>query len=431
MSSGTNIAAAIADAAMTGCDCILSEDIVEEVPIGVESSNVASHSGIQSPPQLKSAPSGNKPQPNFSQVTTSSCPSLVVSPSGLFCSLHWPESLYYVIFRVKSHNSADLNDFRMHEIDRGQCYSIAWVSSNTANLEPNSSIVEEDMFAVITPYKRIDGGKKKKTGGLFSSEKETKRGMFDGCLPSMLVIKRISHDNTITEIINPGGPSDVEEVLSNGLLLCITSPCKNTNGKSDMKAVSQIEMEAILAQQNAEEKSNSVVVEKVEIPQLVTYKSQFYFIEISSQASEQATTEPSTPSKTTHQTIKTVLKLVAIGPTMPRVSSISWDTPYSSTSGKPSLMQLFSVLIDSKISIMCLSSEQLEGGAFETSLHTVAIVDPSPMPCLGCTSMKWWNGVLFCATPTDMYAVFVPTPALANTDSGKGKNKIKKLGKNI
>lgn len=449
--SSINVSSVLASSAwdMIALDAMTSfkENILDSHKISADAPNAP-----QQLPQLGRQTSQNKSlPPNISNATFSSAPIFNVSPSGMFCSIHWPESLYYVIYRMKSssmaannaQNQPSLSDLNMREVDKGQCYSIAWVTGEVpvnplgTSVDPtsldgsntlNEGIYEaEDMCVVIYPYKRIDSGKKKRFGGLFN-EKEVKRGMYDGCLPSMMVIKRISKENNVTETINPGGPNDIEEVVSGGRLLCITYQLKSS-GKADQKAVSQIEMEAILAQQNEEKSAggNSSVIAKVDVPPLVKYRSQFYLVQVTVptaitaivvNTSTDGASGTEAAAAVKHATMKKpVMKLVPVGPLMPRVSALAWDAPYATEYGGDTArnwqVQLFSVLIDSKISILCLTTDITNNGyssSSQTLLSTIAIVDPSPMSCLGCYQMNWWNGNLFVATFIDVFAIFCHNP---------------------
>lgn len=55
---------------------------------------------------------------------------------GKFCAVWWPESLYYIVVEISTQDTG-----RMREVDRGQCYSVAWT---TFTGDKNESFLESD-----------------------------------------------------------------------------------------------------------------------------------------------------------------------------------------------------------------------------------------------------------------------------------------------
>jgi hypothetical protein len=332
------------------------------------------------------------------------------SPSGKYCAVFWPESLYYVVFEMPveifGKNFSRLGN-KTKEVDHGQCYSLGWFNANRTSQDQPPLL--QDFLILVSPSKRIDATKKKKQfGGLFSKKDNTP----DGCLPPMILIKTFSEDGKVNETVCTGGPDDVHELHGGSFLVCISSLSKtNDSGASDekkKKAVSQIELEAMQAQQLAEEKASGTVVTKADdIPVHLTYKSQFYSLTATpgtkSRQSNQSTLDESSagPSLTSEDND---FVLTPVGPIMDLVTAVAWDTMRFLSPVSSSVSQYLAVLIKSRVNILLLSSNQ--SSSVLTCVYSLELSSPSrTLP----TSLTWRDGLLFVSTYREILAVF-PRP---------------------
>ena len=287
--------------------------------------------------------------------------------SGKYCAVHWPESLYYVVYIVS--REVGIGEDTLKVVDSGQCYSLAWLIAGVGG---------EEYCIIVSPNKRIDGSKKKKFT-FFGQRNDNP----EGCLPSLIVMKYYSSDRTAVDIVCSGAPDDVLELFGGSVLLCVTSPNKTSDASvaGEKKAVSKIEAEAIAAQSAADEKPS---VGGADIPPCTTYASQFYYVKFGK-----------VPGDTENSTIPTMLnpELHRVGPLMSRVSAVSFDSVRKCSSMDRSYQHV-AVLIASKINILSAEYTTVEGKVV-INLRTLSTIElqcsPTTIPC----SLRWWNSVLF------------------------------------
>ena len=161
------------------------------------------------------------------------------------------------------------------ELERGMCYSIAWVAvsledtndhrnakptatnnDNNNNDDNNISTASSkpqahgqdvsDILCILTPSKKIGNTAKKRSsllGGIFDKKKSA-----GGVIPSMFVVKETKFDDTIGDgIVNPGAPEDIAELIGGGPYICISSPVIEEASSGKMKSVSKVESDAAAA----------------------------------------------------------------------------------------------------------------------------------------------------------------------------------------
>ena len=262
---------------------------------------------------------------------------------------------------------------QMREVDRGQCYSVAWTSyagekaeiidsnediptdqTEEQNSAEETNEVEEkttseqivkqaiDICVFITPQKEVASGKKAKS--FFSSKQKDPKG--GSVLPSMILMKDFHSVENVTkptEIVTPTGcPDGFEGVFGGGPLLCITSKVSATEDKSTM-AVSQIELDAAAAQEETDKPPHapSGAHDLVEIPSIKTYKSQFYYVSVDELSEKKSVADK--------------FVLTPFGPVMSEVSTVAWDAPQTiqfTESGPEVYTQAVAVLIKCRVNVL-------------------------------------------------------------------------------
>jgi hypothetical protein len=404
-------------------------EVIEDIVISAEGVG----GSVQMAPQTlqKQPPSGKSNALLLACVT--SRPIFRASPSGKYCAVHWPESLYYVVLEMNQElcsGRAAVSAAKTREVDRGQCVSLGWMSIPSTPEDSSSGVMQRDLLLIICPSKRLDGMKKKKQYTLFKKKDNTP----EGCLPAMLLLKAFTDDGTgaggagtrVVETVVSGGPSDdVDELFGGGAgVICINSVSKmNDSGASDekkKKAISQIELEAMQAQQ-AEEKAASGggagASKADEIPVHVSFKSQFFALKYGAktrQHSSASTMDESTSVASTGEGSSSSgdYLLSPIGPVFDRVTAVAWDTLRSSTDS--SATQYLAVLIDFRVNLLQLTSSSTDN---TLSLSTLRSMDVSSCSRLPPTSLIWRDGFLFVSNHQEIVAIF-PRPSCSHSTEG-------------
>lgn len=375
---------------------LIQLEVIEEISIAAE--GVGGGLQVTSPQTLQKQIPGGKSSALVLACVTSR-PIFRASPSGKYCAVHWPESLYYVVLEmVPDLMSSNSNGKRTKEVDRGQCTSLGWISTSVSAEDGSGP---KDLLSIISPSKRIDGTKKKKPQySIFKKKDNTP----EGCLPAMLLLKNFTGDGKVVEIVVTGGPDGVEELFGGSSLICITSVSKmNDSGANDekkKKAISQIELEAMQAQQ-AEEKSSTAVSKADEIPVHLSFKSQFFALKFGpkSRHSSSATMDE---SATVSSLGESDFALTPIGPMFDRVNAVAWDSKQSCQDN--AIVQYLAVLIDTRVNILKVSSCENS-----VSISTIRSIEVSLLSHLVPTSLLWRDGFLFVSTYQEIIAMF-PRP---------------------
>jgi hypothetical protein len=268
----------------------------------------------------------------------------------------------------------------LKEVDRGQCYSLGWMSSGAA-----------EFCILISPCKRIDGSKKKKFT-IFNKQNQDP----EGSLPSLIVLKYFSAGSV--DIVCSGGPNDVEELFGGSSLICITSPSKASAGdlKDQKRAVSQIEAEAMNSQQVGDDKAPV----GADIPQHVRFVSQFYYLHVHKAAVQEHEDSSGAQASFSNATLE------PIGPLMSRVSDVAWDT-LKTTKSALSQSQFVAVLVGEKINILLWSRVYSTDDKTTGSLSHISTVE---LPCTSLSTsinLCWWSDVLFACSGHVVYALAV------------------------
>lgn len=373
---------------------LLQLDVLEEVLVTAEGVG----GGLQMTPHTlqKQIPIGKSSAVVLACVT--SRPIFRPSPSGKYCAVHWPESLYYIVLEMlPDFMSPSSNGKKTKEIDRGQCTSLGWMTINLAD----DIAGQKDLLLIISPSKRVDGTKKKKPQySIFKKKDNTP----EGCLPAMLLLKNFNDEGRVNEIVVTGGPDAVDELFGGGMLVCINSVSKmNDSGANDekkKKAISQIELEAMQAQQ-AEEKSGAPVSKADEIPIHLSFKSQFFALKFGSKSRH-----PSAATVDESTTVSSIgdndFALTPIGPMFDRANAVAWDTQRSCEGNF--VIQYLAVLIDTRVNILKVSSCETS-----VSISTIRSIEVSLISHLNPTSLLWRDGLLFVSTYHEIIAMF-PRP---------------------
>jgi hypothetical protein len=403
-------------------------EVIEEHSVMAEGVGSTAHSqSTNPPPQPTTTLQRQGPATGRSNALLLACvtsrPVFRASPSGRYCAVHWPESLYYVVLEMPaellSQEGGGHLSSKMKEIDRGQCLSLGWMAIPIDSHSPAPQ--QKDLLFIVSTSKRIDGTKKKKQYSLFKKKDTTP----EGCLPAMLLLRSYLEDGKVQETVVSGGPADgVEEIYGGSSLLCVNSVSKmNDSGASDekRKAISKIELEAMQAQQAAEAAatgggSGGGSKAADEIPVHVSYKSQFFALTLgtklfrhSSSASSAPTMDESTSVSDSVSTTSAPtgdLVLTPLGPILDRVSAVAWDTVRDTTPSSlgSTTSQYLAVLIGTRVNLLQLLSTESA-----MSLSTVRSIDVSSCSRVPPTSLLWREGFLFVSTFQEVVAIF-PRP---------------------
>jgi len=382
----------------------------EKIPVSADFASAGNPMGQANSLQTQKRPQSMKPM-SLILATVTSQPLFYPSPTGKYCAVYWPESLYFVVYEILDPREPGVvKSSRLKEIDSGQCYSIGWVSvrkdsSNQRDVDNGCKYL--DLCCIISPSKRLDATKRKKFG-IFRKKSTTA----EDCFPSMMLLRIYSNGKKVTETICSGAPKDVEELVGGGPLLCVTTLI-NMNDKATKEekgAISKIELEAMHAQQGSDDKANlpSGLNSSAEIPTHMSYRSQFYYMASGSTSSKAATGGSESASASSGVAFNVDdISLVPVGPLMSRVTAVCWNsTPLKEFDSR---VQYVAVLIQTRINILALStSDEKEVGTGSIDLFPVTTVEVSTLPYKVPESMFWWGKVLLVSTPSEVSMVLGP-----------------------